>query len=286
MGKIFDALEKSNKQKKRVPLSKKGREKKVHQKKVHENKVRVAKPDQKIVPLGTQKGFNRSIKIGRELITYSDPQSIEAELFKELRTNILFPDSSKPPRTILVSSALPGDGKSFVSSNLAVSIANGIEEKVLIMDCDTRKPTIHKIFGINQKTGLSEFLSGQVEATDIISQTPIEKLSVITAGKPPNNPTELLASKKMKNLLSELVKRYEDRYIIIDSPPPAMASETQAIAKYVDGIIVVVKAGRTPRKAVEEVVEQLGKDKILGIILNHAEQKVKKYYGFTKSYYS
>jgi protein-tyrosine kinase len=89
----------------------------------------------------------------------------------------------------------------------------------------------------------------------------------------------------MKSLISEVSRRYEDRYIIIDSAPPTLASETNAIANYVDGIIIVVRSGKTPRRAVTEVIEQLGKEKILGIVLNHSEQTLKKYYGYGKSYY-
>lgn len=89
----------------------------------------------------------------------------------------------------------------------------------------------------------------------------------------------------MKALLDEVKNRYEDRYIIIDSAPPSLASETAAIANYVDGILIVVKAGKTPRKEVKEVIEQLGKEKILGVVLNYSDQSSKKYYGYGKSYY-
>ena len=89
----------------------------------------------------------------------------------------------------------------------------------------------------------------------------------------------------MKTLIKEVTQRYEDRYIIIDSAPPLVAPETSAIANYVDGIILVIKSGKTPRAAISEVIEQLGKDKIQGLVLNHSSQVIKKYYGYGKSYY-
>lgn len=275
MGKIYDALEKKDKSEKR---------KKIASKSNAETPLR-AEVKEKVVQLRDKNQSAPERIVDNKLVAYHAPYSIEADLFKTLRTKILFPENGTPPKTILVTSALPGDGKSFVSSNFSISIASGIEENVLLMDCDIRKPTIHKCFGLYQKLGLSEYLSGDKKFTDIIYKSFIQKLSIIPSGTPPMNPTELLTSKKMQDLLVEVKKRYSDRYIIIDSPPPAMASETSAIAKFVDGIIIVVKAGKTPRRAVGEVVSELGKSKILGVIFNHAEQRVKNYYGHSKSYY-
>ena len=116
-------------------------------------------------------------------------------------------------------------------------------------------------------------------------KTDIPKLTIVPGGIPPVNPTELLTSKKMKALLEEVAGRYEDRYIIIDSPPPSMATETSAIAKLVDGIIIVVKNGKTPKKVVTELIEQIEKEKLLGIVFNYCDQSANKYYGYGKSYY-
>jgi protein-tyrosine kinase len=220
--------------------------------------------------------------LDERLITYWAPQSVEAELFKVLRTNLLFPSAGKPPRVILVTSASQADGKSFISSNLAVIIAQGIEEHVLLIDSDIRSPMIHTYFGMNTVGGLSEYLAREEDIAKLMYKTAIPKLSIIPGGKPPLNPAELVTSKKMKALLTEVKERYEDRYTIIDSPPMSIAAETSAIAKYVDGIIMVVRAGKTPRKDVAEAIEQLGREKILGIVLNDSEQSLKKYYGYKK----
>jgi protein-tyrosine kinase len=277
MGKIFDALEKADRQTTKPGFRR--ADSKRHQIK------RPNGPDN-VVPISNLNPNAVNVELDGKLVTYHKPQSVEAELFKALRTNLLFPAEGKVPKTILVTSPLPGDGKSFTSANLAISIAQGVEEHVMLIDCDMRKPTIHSIFGYNQGLGLSDYLAVGADISTILLKTPIAKLTLFPAGKPPKNPTELLSSKKMKALLEEVKSRYADRLIIIDSPPPSMASETNAIVNYVDGVLIVVSAGKTPRSAVTETIEQIGKDKVLGIVLNHADQSVKKYYGYGKSYYN
>jgi exopolysaccharide/PEP-CTERM locus tyrosine autokinase len=275
MGKIFDALEKSNTQaSKSVPLP-------------HVRTENVSgKGADRIVPISNSSTLALEHKLDANLITYHAPQSVEAELFKVLRTNLLFPPKGQPPRKILVTSALPSDGKSFISSNLAISIALGIEEYVLLVDGDVRRPTIHSYFGFGKVTGLSEHLSMGIDLSKTLLKSPIPKLTILPAGHPPGNATELLTSKRMKTLLEEVANRYDDRYILIDSPPPSMAAETNAMINIVDGVILVVKAGVTPKNAVNETIEQIGKEKLLGVVLNYTDQSVKKYYGYGRSYYN
>lgn len=275
MGKIFDALEKANNQvAKTIPLTRPRPDSKENASGA-ENVMALVNPNRVV----------HEYHLDPNLITFHAPQSVEAELFKVLRTNLLFPQSGKRTRKILVTSALPSEGKSFVSSNLAVSIAQGIEEYVLLIDGDVRRPAIHNYFGFGQVAGLTEYLSAGVDIEKVLLKSPIPKLTIFPAGRIPKNPTELLSSKKMKALLEEVTNRYDDRYIIIDSPPPSMASETNAIVNFVDGVIIVIKSGKTPKKAVAETIEKIGKDKILGIVLNHSDQTIKKYYGYGKPYY-
>lgn len=278
MGKIFDALEKTEK---------KSAEMKRSAVKVHKNRLRAGKLE-KVVPLVNAKLDLVPNQLDKSLITYHEPQSVEAEMFKTLRTNILFPSSGLSPKTILVTSALPDDGKTYVSTNLAISIAYGVEEHVLLIDGDIRKPDIHGRFGFQNVPGLSEYLykgNNVADLSEVLLKTPIEKMTILPAGKPPAKPSELMASKKMKALIEEVKNRYDDRYVLIDSPPPSMAPETIAMAKNVDGIILVVKAGKTPRAAISDTIEQIGKDKLFGVVLNQADQSSKKYYGYSKSYY-
>ena len=179
-----------------------------------------------------------------------------------------------------MTSAAPGEGKSFVSSNLAVSIARNINEHVLLIDCDLRKPCIHQRFGYGHAQGLSEYLNHKVGLPDIILKTGIEKLSILPGGSIPDNPSELLSSDNMAKLLVEVKERYDDRIIILDSPPPRLTAETNVIARQVDGILLVVKCGATNRELVSGITEKLGKDKILGVVFNWFDAKFSSYYGY------
>jgi protein-tyrosine kinase len=289
MGKIFDALEKSGSKKARTALV----TAKVGSEKVRTAPVsakvkkgyRAKRTKKKVVSLVKSDHSSHGSHLDETLIAYHAPQSVEAELFKALRTSILFPGSGQPPKTILVTSALPGDGKSFVTSNLAISIAQGVEEHVLLIDGDIRRPSIHQRFGFDHVSGLSDYLVEGDDLAPLLLKTPIDKLIILPSGVPPSNPTELMSSKKMRSLLEEVKSRYDDRFILIDSPPPSMAAETNAISQYVDGVIVVARAGKTPRDAIADTIDRIGREKMIGLVLNQAERSSMKYYGYEKSYY-
>ena len=221
-------------------------------------------------------------KIDKNLVALIKPQSFETEQFKILRTNLLFPASGRTPRSIMVTSAVPGEGKSFVSSNLAISIAQSIQEYVLLMDCDIRRPCIHNRFGFENVPGLSDHLARGASLNSLILKTAVNKLSILPGGKPPHNPSELLSSQHMSKLLQEVKYRYSDRYIVIDSPPPKLTAESGAISRQVDGVLLVVEYGRTPRNMVSDLIEIIGKDKILGVILNKLNMRFTSYYGLGK----
>ncbi len=210
------------------------------------------------------------------------PYSMEAEQFRILKNSILFPETGRPPRIVLVTSKFPGDGKSFVAANLAVSIARSIDEYVLLMDCDLRAPTIHSKFGYDPAPGLSEYLTDGRPLSSIFRKTHINKLTILPAGTPPANPSELISSEQMKRLVQEMKSRYDDRYIIIDSPPPHITSESSALARLVDGIIIVVKTGSTRKQDIQDLIDSYGKKNILGVVMNFADKQQK--YGY-KNYY-
>ena len=217
------------------------------------------------------------------LITFHQPQSVEAEQFKKLRSKILFPpEGIQPPKSILVTSATPREGKSFISANLAVCIAQNIDDHVLLIDCDLRNPTIHSILGYDKVPGLSEYLAKDVSLSSLILETAIDKLSILPGGSPPENPSELLSSEKMSLLIKELGKKYKDLYILIDSPPANLTAETKAISKLVDGILIVVKYGRTSHKLVEALIKTTEKDKILGVVANCFDFQKTAYYHYAK----
>jgi capsular exopolysaccharide synthesis family protein len=214
------------------------------------------------------------------LVALHAPQSFEAEQFKILRTNILFPLAGKPPRSILLTSTAPGEGKTFAAANLAISIALNINRYVMLIDADLRWPQMHTRFGFPAVPGLSSYLSEGRSLSRLLLHTKVEKLTLLPAGPPPINPSELISSERMANLLKEVTERYPDRLIVIDAPPLAMAAETGVLARQVDGILVVVRYGSTRREALADLAQRVGEKKILGSIVNRVETADSRYYGY------
>ncbi len=231
--------------------------------------------------ISTPLAYDRN-RLDKNLIAFHKPNSFETEQFKILKTKILFPESGVSPRTLMVTSAVPGEGKSFVASNLAVSIAQDINHHVLLMDCDMRKPNLHKIFGFSEDKGLSNYLTNGIPLSSVLVRPPVDKLTLLPVGTPPENPAELLTSKKMTALLEEVKTRYSDRFIIIDLPPPKLTAETTALARLVDCIILVVRYGSAKQEMIHDLVESLGKNKILGVVFNRFEGRQFGYNGYKK----
>jgi len=219
------------------------------------------------------------------LIVLSAPDSLDAENFRNLRAQILFPRACEKRRVIMVTSAFPREGKTYVASNLAVSMAMGIHEHVLLVDCDLRRPSIHSLFGYSNRVGLHEHLTGKKALGEVIIRTKIDKLSLLPVGSEIPNPAELLSSDRMRQTIAELKARYDDRFVIIDSTPTQIASEASVLANYVDGIIFVVMAHRVDRDLVKESIRDLGKDKVLGIIFNGYKKSYSKYDRYYKKHY-
>lgn len=220
--------------------------------------------------------------LNKALITLLKPHSAASEQFRLLKNNILFPEKGEPPRTIMITSASPSDGKSFVAANLAISMANSIDEFVLLVDGDLRAPSIHTLFGFKKIEGLSEYLSSAMPLSRVLKKTFVNKLTILPGGSIPQNPSELLSSEQMRRLLHEVKLRYSDRYILIDTPPPYLTSETSAIARHVDGIIIVIKQGKTRKKEVQDIMDIYGKEKILGVVQNHSKKTIGYGYGYHK----
>jgi protein-tyrosine kinase len=220
-------------------------------------------------------------KFSESLVTLSAPDSLDAENFKVLRGQILFPRDREVPHTILVTSAFPGEGKTFVASNLATTLALSVDDHVLLIDADLRRANIHQMFGFSNARGLHEYLIGKKVLDDLLVKTGIEKLTVLPAGKRPRNPSELLSSNMMRQFLKEAKETYRNHFIIIDSPPSHITAEAKFLSKHVDGIIFVVMAQKTPRKDVEKAIENLGRDKVIGIVFNGYD---KAHNGYSKYY--
>jgi exopolysaccharide/PEP-CTERM locus tyrosine autokinase len=213
-----------------------------------------------------------------------------AESIRALRTRILFPPSGKVPRTILVTSAAPGEGKSFICANLGISLAQGVDNYCLLVDCDLRKPSQHNFFGLGNKAGLSDYLQHKKQIPELLVPSGIEKLSILQAGPRSINPAELLGSATMTSLVDELAQRYDDRIVLFDSPPLHAASETAVLAQHVDGVVLVVRHGVSRREYVKALADAIGRDKILGVIFNAyratvLDYKVFGYYEYQQESY-
>lgn len=213
-----------------------------------------------------------------------------AESIRALRTRILFPPSGKIPHTILVTSASPGEGKSFICANLGISLAQGVDNYCLLVDCDLRKPAQHNLFGLGNTMGLSDYLQHKKQIPDLLVPSGVEKLSILPAGPRSINPAELLSSATMTSLVDELSHRYEDRIVLLDSPPLHAASETAVLAQHVDGVVLVVRYGASRREYVKALADAIGRGKILGVVFNAykatmLDYKVFGYYEYQKDYY-
>lgn len=225
----------------------------------------------------------------QEIITGNSKQV--GESIRMLRTKIFYPDSGEPPRSILVTSAIPGEGKSFISANLGVSISQGFEKEALLVESDLRRPSLSKFFGLRSSKGLVDYLQNGTPVEQLIQQTSMPKLSLLASGKPPKNPAELIDTHKMASLIKTLVDQNPDRLIIFDSPPIQAAPETDILAKRVDKVILVIRWGYARREHAKQLVELLGRDKILGVVFNafemsRLESKLQGYYYGYKDYYS
>jgi len=219
-----------------------------------------------------------------KLVAHWAPDSVNAQMFKIIRGRILHNKNRPAPKAIMVTSALPGEGKTFVASNLAVTFAMGLDEKVFLIDTDLHHPSIHKIFGYTNKYGLSEHLQGKKDIPELLIKTKIENLTLLLSGNPPSNPVELLSSKNIVDFVKEAKDRYQDRFIIMDTAPSQLTAETNFLANHADGIILVVMCGKTPRPVIEKTVENFGREKILGMVFNGYNPAYKPYHRYTKYY--
>lgn len=204
-------------------------------------------------------------------VVQDDPKSVGAEAYKTLRTNIQYSSFDKNAQAIIVTSSQPGEGKSTISGNLALSMAQD-GKKTILIDCDLRKPTVHKKFGITNSSGLSEVIVGKVDLKDAMKEFN-KNLTIITSGKIPPNPSEMLGSNNMKRFLDELKRHYD--CIILDTPPVLAVTDAQILSRNVDGMVLVIRAGRTKKDMVlkaKKQIENVG-GKIIGTILNAVDSK-------------
>ena len=218
-----------------------------------------------------------------ELIVQEDPKSLISEAYRTVRTGILFSGSKPSPQFIQVTSAGPQEGKTITTANVATVMAQS-GSRVLIMDCDMRKPRIHEIFGMPNSRGLSDLLLNGEEGFSFIKETKVPNLDIIACGSIPANPSELLGSKRMQRFLTLLGEKY-DR-IIMDSPPVLAVTDSIVLSRLVEGIILVVGAGASSKNSVTRAVELLKEvnARICGAVLNNLNVDKERYY-YSRYYY-
>ena len=220
------------------------------------------------------------------IITLSKPRMPVSEAFRSLRTNLQFSGIDAPLKTLLITSASPSDGKSSVAANLATVIAQG-DKEVVVVDSDMRRPTIHKVFKLSNRLGLSDyFIRPADKMSGVVKKTTVNNLSIITSGSLPPNPSELLSSTKMRDVISLLGKHFD--MVILDSPPLLAVTDALILTKSVDGVILVIDPKKTKRAAIRQAVEQLQRvdARILGVVLNNIKIKRSSYYYSRDYYYS
>lgn len=222
----------------------------------------------------------------RRLITYEDPKSPISESYRSLRTNVTYASINTNIKSLLISSPQPGEGKSTTTANLAIAFAQ-LKKKTLLVDADLRKPVQHNVFNLKRGPGLSEYLIGEVEsATEIINETKIKNLYLITAGGLPPNPSELLGSEKMSDLIDSLEKEWD--MVLFDSPPIVAVTDASMISGEIDAIAMVIKAGQTEKSAVDRALDTIKNVKapLIGAIMNGANPKsLGGKYSYYYSYY-
>ncbi|KZE38899.1 capsular biosynthesis protein [Bhargavaea cecembensis] len=214
----------------------------------------------------------------RKLVVAANPRSVVSEQFRTLRSNITFSAVDKEMKTILVTSALPGDGKSTISANLATLFAQD-GKRVLFIDADMRKPTVQYTFSLTNAAGLSTVLTQQRLAGEVIRESEISpNLHIMTSGPIPPNPAELLGSRSMAVLMNEMAQQYD--LIVFDAPPVLSVTDAQLLANKVDGTLLVVNTGVTEKENIEKAKEQLGnaQARILGAVMNNFEMDKDHYY--------
>jgi non-specific protein-tyrosine kinase len=210
------------------------------------------------------------------LIALRDPRAAASEAYRTLRTNIQFSSLDKPLHTLLATSTAPDEGKSTTLANLAVTMAQA-EQRVILVDCDLRRPTLHTLFGLTNEFGLTSMILAQEESPPL-QETGVPGLSLLASGPLPPRPADILGSRRMEATIARL--RAEADIVLFDTPPVVAVTDAAVLATRVDGVLLVFQAGKTSRDRARRARQMLEKVKanIVGVVLNNAE--VEQGYGY------
>lgn len=211
------------------------------------------------------------------LVVKNRPRSQAAEAFRALRTNIQFMNPDKELKSIVITSSCPGEGKTTLAANLAISLAQ-MGKKVVCVDTDFHKPKLHKIFKVLNMKGMTNALAGSHLIDSVIQQTDIEGLKVIFSGPIPPNPSEILGSKKMKSIMEKLAT--ENDFVIYDTPPVVSVTDAVILSSQADGVILLIDSRKSVRQAVIHTKQtlELANVRILGVVLGKVPKEDRGYY--------
>lgn len=213
-----------------------------------------------------------------QLVAAIAPQSTAAERYRLLRTRIKQVERGRNLRSIIVTSPAKGDGKSLTAANLALTMAQEFHQRVLLLDGDLRRPAVARMFGLGEGPGLTEVLLGVADLESALVHLPDQHLTLLPAGAPVAQPAELLGSAPMRRVLDSLSKSF-DR-ILIDMPPVSPLADVHVLSPTVDGLLMIVRAGSTPKPAIERALSGLDMSKVLGLVLNGSGDAIPDGYGY------
>jgi capsular exopolysaccharide synthesis family protein len=219
-------------------------------------------------PLSLDSAIERTLVLDQHLVATLAPASLAAEQYRSLRTRIKRAEGSRSIRTMAITSPSKGDGKSLTAANLALTMGQEHQQRILLVDADLRRPSIHHLFGLGDRSGLTDVLMGGVELDDVLVSLPEYQITILPAGTPPSHPAEMLGSAAMRRVLDTVRSRF-DR-ILIDMPPVSPLADVNIIAPMVDGLLMIVRAGITPKPAIERALAGLDISKVLGLVLNES----------------
>jgi capsular exopolysaccharide synthesis family protein len=211
-----------------------------------------------------------------KLVSILAPKSVPSEQYRALKAKLFQMRKTSATKIILVSSAAPSEGKTLTAVNLALTIAQEIDQKVLLVDGDLRRPSVHKVLGIEKADGLSDLLVGRFTQQEAVLSTEIPNFYVVPAGTVPENPAELLNGQMMRNFVTSIAEQFD--WVILDSPPIVPLADAELLSSLVDGVLLVVRAYQTPTDLIVKSLQTLHGKRILGIVFNGIEKSRSPHY--------
>jgi capsular exopolysaccharide synthesis family protein len=220
--------------------------------------------------------------VNARLVTLREEQSVSTEKFRVLSTRLMHLQTQRPLKTVLITSCVPGEGKSFVAANLAVTLARGQNQKVLLLVGDLRQPGLSSIFGFQKLPGLAEYLQEGADLTGLLCRLEGMPLWFLPAGNSPQPPTDLLQSDRLAELIARIAGSFD--WVLVDSPPMVPWADANIWARLTDGILLVVRKNKTPKALLAKALESLNDPSILGVVFNQDRERACAYDSYHEKY--